>query len=98
MRRLLLLYIACILLPLSIPKTRAIVLQQADRPEVQAFLNASEAKRQLAATALWRYVGEAKTVVNGKVQVPNTGIVPESGDFALVGAGCTLTTDQAEAI
>ena len=98
MRRLLVLYLSCILLAFGVPQSRAYIIQQSERPEVDAFLQATQAKRQLATQALWNYAGTATVYLDGKPSVPNTGVVPKTDDYRLVGAGCTLTTDQAEAI
>lgn len=94
MRRLLLLYLCSILLAVAVPQSREMLRLNWHRPEVQAFVDGYIGRSAAATVALWRYAQMAAT----RARPGPANAVPKAEDWRLVGAGCTLTTEQAEAI
>ncbi len=97
MRRLLILYLSCILLAFGVPQSRAFIFQQADRPEVQAFVAASVGKGQLATRAILAQVrSQSVTFVGGKPAIGGT--VLDTADNWSLDHGCSLSAEEVEAV
>jgi hypothetical protein len=106
MRRLLVLYLSAILLAFAVPQSRAILFQQAESPTVQAFLDASVGRGQLATRAIIAQVRQQSvTFIGGQPVVTftssnGTRTVTEldASDNWKLDHGCSLTADEVEAV